>query len=49
MPAATIIQESETATATVGEVPGGEEVPTHIYEVPEGNIYIIFFYLFIFC
>ena len=36
--AATIIQESETATATVGEVPGGEEVPTHISEVSEGSI-----------
>ena len=36
--AAIIIQESETATATVGEVPGGEEVPTHISEVSEGSI-----------
>ena len=38
--AATIIQESEAATAAVGEVPGSEEVPTHISEIPEGNIYI---------
>uniref|UniRef100_A0A2N9GHX4 Aminotransferase-like plant mobile domain-containing protein n=1 Tax=Fagus sylvatica TaxID=28930 RepID=A0A2N9GHX4_FAGSY len=34
--AATIIQESETATAAVGEVPGSEEGPTHISEIPEG-------------
>jgi hypothetical protein len=38
--AATIIQESETATAAVGEVPGSEEGPTHISEIPEGSIYI---------
>jgi hypothetical protein len=43
--AATIIQESETAPAAVGEVLGGEEVPTHISEIPEGNIYIFFFLL----
>ena len=42
MSATTIIQESETATVAVGEVPGSEEVPTHISEVPEGNIYIFF-------
>uniref|UniRef100_A0A2N9FUD6 Aminotransferase-like plant mobile domain-containing protein n=1 Tax=Fagus sylvatica TaxID=28930 RepID=A0A2N9FUD6_FAGSY len=35
--AATIIQESETATAAVGEVPGSEEGPTHISEIPEGR------------
>ena len=38
MSAATIIQESETATAAVGEVLGSEEIPTHISEVPEGSI-----------
>jgi hypothetical protein len=38
--AATIIQESETATAAVGEVPGSEEGPTHISEIPEGSTYI---------
>ena len=37
--AATIIQESETAPAVVGEVPGSEEVPTHISEVLKGNIF----------
>jgi hypothetical protein len=42
MSAATIIQESETAPAAVGEVLGGEEVPTHISEVPEGNIFFFF-------
>jgi hypothetical protein len=34
------IQESETAPAAVEEVPGNEEVPTHISEVPEGNNFI---------
>uniref|UniRef100_A0A2N9I278 Aminotransferase-like plant mobile domain-containing protein n=1 Tax=Fagus sylvatica TaxID=28930 RepID=A0A2N9I278_FAGSY len=29
-------KESETATAAVGEVPGSEEGPTHISEIPEG-------------
>uniref|UniRef100_A0A2N9IP86 Aminotransferase-like plant mobile domain-containing protein n=1 Tax=Fagus sylvatica TaxID=28930 RepID=A0A2N9IP86_FAGSY len=28
--------KSETATAAVGEVPGSEEGPTHISEIPEG-------------
>ena len=37
--AATIIQESETVTAAVGEVPDSEEVPTRISEIPEGNIF----------
>uniref|UniRef100_A0A2N9FFS5 Aminotransferase-like plant mobile domain-containing protein n=1 Tax=Fagus sylvatica TaxID=28930 RepID=A0A2N9FFS5_FAGSY len=34
--AATIIRESETTPAAVGEVLGGEEVPTHISEIPGG-------------
>uniref|UniRef100_A0A2N9GG51 Aminotransferase-like plant mobile domain-containing protein n=1 Tax=Fagus sylvatica TaxID=28930 RepID=A0A2N9GG51_FAGSY len=35
--AAVVVQESETAPAAVGKVPGDEEVPTHISEVPEGT------------
>ena len=39
IPAKVTIQESGTAPAVVEEVPGNEEVPTHIPEVPEGNIF----------
>uniref|UniRef100_A0A2N9FJF3 Uncharacterized protein n=1 Tax=Fagus sylvatica TaxID=28930 RepID=A0A2N9FJF3_FAGSY len=38
--AAATVQESETAPAAVGEVPGSEEVSVHIPEVPEGNIFV---------
>ena len=38
--AAAIVQESETTPAAVGEVPGNEEIPVHIPEVPEGNIFV---------
>jgi hypothetical protein len=46
--AATIIQESETTTAAVGEVPGSEEGPTHISEIPEGStcIFLLKIYRF---
>uniref|UniRef100_A0A2N9GTA7 Aminotransferase-like plant mobile domain-containing protein n=1 Tax=Fagus sylvatica TaxID=28930 RepID=A0A2N9GTA7_FAGSY len=36
--AATAVQKGETAPAVTEEVPGHEEVPAHIPEVPEGNI-----------
>jgi hypothetical protein len=36
--AATTVQKGETAPAVTEEVPGHEEVPAHIPEVPEGNI-----------
>ena len=39
--ATTLVQESKTAPAAVGGVPGNEEAPIHISEVPEGNIYIL--------
>uniref|UniRef100_A0A2N9EFT5 Aminotransferase-like plant mobile domain-containing protein n=1 Tax=Fagus sylvatica TaxID=28930 RepID=A0A2N9EFT5_FAGSY len=38
--AASTVQESEIAPVVVGEVPGNEEVPAHIPEVPEGNIFV---------
>jgi hypothetical protein len=38
--AATTVQEGETAPAVIEEVPGHEEVPAHIPEVPEGNIFV---------
>jgi hypothetical protein len=36
--AATAVQKGETAPAVTEEVPGHEEVPAYIPEVPEGNI-----------
>ena len=39
VPAEVTIQESGTAPAVVEEVPGNEEVPAHIPEIPEGNIF----------
>jgi hypothetical protein len=38
VPAALTIQESETAPAAAEEIPGDEEVPAHIPNVPEDNI-----------
>jgi hypothetical protein len=38
--AATTVQEGETAPAVIEEVPGHEEIPAHIPEVPEGNIFV---------
>ena len=35
--AAVVVQESETAPAIVGGVPGNKEVSAHIPDVPEGN------------
>ena len=37
---ATTVQEGETALAVIEEVPSHEEVPAHIPEVPEGNIFV---------
>jgi hypothetical protein len=39
VPTEVTIQESGTALAVAEEVPGDEEVPAHIPEVPEGNIF----------
>ena len=38
VPATVIVQESETIPAAAEEVPGSEEVPAHIPDIPEGNI-----------
>ena len=40
MSTATTVQEGETALAVIEEVPSHEEVPAHIPEVLEGNIFV---------
>ena len=36
--AATIVQEDETVSTAAEETPGSEEVPVHIFDIPEGNV-----------